>query len=82
MAGKPLDALRPLFRSASEIAIRLLEAAPPSPGVAAELTVIHCPMYPGDWMQRDTNVANPYYGKEMPACGEVVRTIRAEGKAP
>ena len=82
LEGKALPEARPLFRAASESAIRLLEAAPPSAGVAAELTVIHCPMYPGDWMQRDANVANPYYGKEMPGCGEVVRTIRAEGKTP
>ena len=82
VAGKPLAEARPLFRTASDRAIRLLEAAPPSAGVAAELTVIHCPMYPGDWMQRDANVTNPYYGKEMLGCGEVVRTIRAEGKAP
>jgi membrane fusion protein, copper/silver efflux system len=82
LEGKQLAELRPLFRPLSEAAIQLLEAAPPSPGVAAELTVIHCPMYPGDWLQRDANVANPYYGKEMTGCGEIVRTIRAEGKVP
>jgi Cu(I)/Ag(I) efflux system membrane fusion protein len=81
-AGRRLEILRPPFRIVSAKSIRLLELAPPSTEVAEELTVIHCPMYPGDWLQRDANVANPYYGKEMPACGEVVRTIRAEGKSP
>jgi multidrug efflux pump subunit AcrA (membrane-fusion protein) len=80
--GKSLEAARPLFRPVSDRAIRFLEAAPPSAAVAAELSVIHCPMFPGNWLQRGAAVANPYYGKEMLGCGEVVRTIRAEGKAP
>jgi hypothetical protein len=28
-----------------------------------------CPMVKKPWLQRDGELANPYYGKEMPTCG-------------
>jgi len=40
---------------------------------------IHCAMAfnnrGANWLQRDADVRNPYFGKAMPKCGEVVRTI-------
>jgi Cu(I)/Ag(I) efflux system membrane fusion protein len=33
--------------------------------------VVHCPMLQKDWVQTSEKIANPYYGKEMPACGEI-----------
>jgi Cu(I)/Ag(I) efflux system membrane fusion protein len=30
---------------------------------------VHCPMYPGDWLQRGDEVMNPYYGAKMLHCG-------------
>jgi hypothetical protein len=34
----------------------------------------HCPMYPGggDWVQISAGIANPYFGKSMLRCGEIV----------
>jgi Cu(I)/Ag(I) efflux system membrane fusion protein len=40
---------------------------------------IHCPMafdFKGsDWLQRDEEIRNPYFGSEMFSCGEVERTL-------
>lgn len=39
----------------------------------------HCPMARGnkgaDWLQKDSLPANPYYGKSMLKCGELVRVL-------
>lgn len=45
----------------------------------------HCPMAfdnrGADWLQRGTEIANPYFGSEMLRCGKVTRTYApAEGK--
>ncbi len=34
--------------------------------------VVHCPMAKKDWLQPAGPVANPYYGKKMLRCGEIV----------
>ena len=33
----------------------------------------YCPMVKRNWLQPDTAVRNPYYGSEMPKCGELVQ---------
>jgi hypothetical protein len=33
--------------------------------------ILTCSMAKGDWVQTSTKVENPYYGKQMLACGEV-----------
>jgi hypothetical protein len=33
--------------------------------------VVHCPMLKKDWVQTTEKIANPYYGKQMAACGEI-----------
>ncbi len=42
--------------------------------------VLHCPMAfdnkGADWLQADKEVRNPYFGSQMPMCGDVVREIR------
>jgi hypothetical protein len=30
----------------------------------------YCPMAQKPWLQRGDTLANPYYGKAMPTCGE------------
>lgn len=32
--------------------------------------VAYCPMVKKSWLQKDGKIQNPYYGKEMPGCGE------------
>ena len=33
--------------------------------------VLHCPMANKDWVQTSDKPSNPYFGKQMPGCGEV-----------
>ncbi|HLP09888.1 MAG TPA: hypothetical protein VK178_17140 [Opitutaceae bacterium] len=37
--------------------------------------VAHCSMFPGgaDWVQTTDAISNPYWGKSMPRCGEIVK---------
>lgn len=51
-------------------------------GVAGERSIyrFHCPMarenLGADWLQKDSLLANPYFGKSMPKCGELVRVLK------
>jgi hypothetical protein len=36
----------------------------------AGVRVAYCPMATKPWLQKGDTLANPYYGKEMPTCGE------------
>jgi multidrug efflux pump subunit AcrA (membrane-fusion protein) len=72
-----METARRQFRTLSDAVIALVKRAPPSPRAAARLSVIRCPMFPGDWLQTDDAVRNPYYGAQMLECGEVVSRIRA-----
>ena len=47
----------------------------------AGINVVFCSMYQGSWLQKDKLIANPYYGKSMLRCGEIVSGKDA-GKAP
>lgn len=42
--------------------------------------LFHCPMarnnQGADWLQSDTTLLNPYFGKAMPTCGELKREIK------
>ena len=38
----------------------------------AGINVVYCSMYQGSWLQKDKLIANPYYGKSMLRCGEIV----------
>ena len=59
------DRLREEFKPASVAAIQLASG---SPGYY----VLNCPMTKdGDWLQTDTKVSNPYFGKSMLECGVV-----------
>ena len=33
---------------------------------------VYCPMVKKNWLQPDKAIHNPYYGKEMPTCGQLV----------
>jgi RND family efflux transporter MFP subunit len=74
-----LASQREKFKVLSEYVIKLVDAAPPSRKVAESLYVLHCPMYPGDWLQADKAVRNPFYGKSMLECGAITRTIGLKG---
>lgn len=38
----------------------------------AGIDTVHCAMADGRWLQRTGDIKNPYHGKEMLACGDVV----------
>ncbi len=57
--------LREEFKPTSQAAIQLAAGAP-------GYYVVNCPMTKdGDWLQTDTKVSNPYFGKSMLECGVV-----------
>lgn len=40
---------------------------------ATDVQVAYCPMAKKSWLQKDeTEIGNPYYGQEMPGCGDFV----------
>lgn len=79
-----IDRQRDAFKHVSQAVIALVDASPPSEGVAKVLYLMHCPMTPapGDWLQDNDDMANPYYADDMKACGETVRTIPPQGDTP
>jgi len=78
LSGQPLKESQKSFKPLSDAVISLVARVPPSSAVGEKLYVLHCPMFPGEWLQADPRVANPFYGGEMLECGEVVRTIQPE----
>lgn len=77
LRGKNLDQQRDRFKQVSEAVIELARVRPPSTRISEKLYVMHCPMAPGNWLQTSETLANPYYGRTMKQCGEVVATIAA-----
>lgn len=77
LSGKSLDEQRNRFKKVSEAMIALARARPPSTRISEKLYVMHCPMAPGNWLQTSETLANPYYGRTMKQCGEVIATIAA-----
>ncbi|HSR67550.1 MAG TPA: efflux RND transporter periplasmic adaptor subunit [Acidobacteriota bacterium] len=54
-------------------------------GLDKSLLQVHCPMAfsnrGADWIQAGDDVANPYFGQEMPNCGSVGQTIASRPAA-
>jgi Cu(I)/Ag(I) efflux system membrane fusion protein/cobalt-zinc-cadmium efflux system membrane fusion protein len=84
MKGKSITDQRKAFVTLSNAMIALIDRSPPSPKVAEQLYVMHCPMAfddtGADWIQTAEKVANPYYATQMKACGEVKRSVAAAKK--
>jgi hypothetical protein len=66
-AAKDLNAARDAFYELSKPLVRWREAAGSKRHVVA-----FCPMKKRSWLQPKGEIGNPYYGKSMPRCGEVV----------
>jgi hypothetical protein len=67
-----LNAAREAFGPLSEAVIARVKADTafdPGPG----LRLAWCPMVRRSWLQREEQVRNPYYGKQMLTCGELKR---------
>ena len=66
-AAKSMGDARKAFRLISARAVALAQGRP-------GFFIAHCSMYPGgaDWVQSTKEISNPYWGKSMLRCGEIV----------
>ncbi len=62
-----LATAREAFYEISKPMVRLNELL-----AGEQLNVVYCSMAKKSWLQRDEQVVNPYYGRSMSGCGEVV----------
>lgn len=75
------DSLAAVRRHFMDFSLVLLDAIGDF-GVAGKepLYHFHCPMARdnrgADWVQKDSLLANPYYGSSMPGCGELVKILK------
>lgn len=69
-----LDQQRTLFAKLTEPMTKLVTAAPQKEPIYLD----HCPMYNGgaDWLSKEKEIKNPFYGSMMLGCGSVQRTIQ------
>ncbi len=78
-SAETLEAIRTHFLYFSLILIEAVEKI----GIAEDAPVyqFHCPMVRNnkgaDWLQKDSDLANPYFGKSMLTCGELVRKLKS-----
>lgn len=66
-AAKDLNGARGAFAELSKPLVRWREAAGRKGTIVA-----YCSMTKKSWLQPKGEIGNPYYGKSMPRCGEVV----------
>lgn len=66
--AKSISAARKAFKALSGRAVTIARGQP-------GYFIAHCTMFPGgaDWVQTTDQVSNPYWGKSMPHCGEIVK---------
>lgn len=80
--AKELDALRAALPAVTTPLSVAIESFGLEDGRTALL--LHCPMaFDGkgaDWIQPNSETANPYFGTAMPKCGDVSRKLTGEGE--
>lgn len=66
--AKSISDARKAFKALSARAVTLARGQP-------GYFIAHCTMFPGgaDWVQTTDQVSNPYWGKSMPHCGEIMK---------
>lgn len=78
LSGKSLAEQRKAFVELSNAVVAVAKAAPAS----RKLYRFHCPMAfsdeGADWLQANKDLSNPYYAKEMKACGTLEETIEPQ----
>ncbi len=62
-----LDIAREAFYEISKTMVRLNEYRD-----GEQLKVVYCAMAKKSWLQRQAEIVNPYHGKSMTGCGEIV----------
>lgn len=72
---KDLKQAREAFKPLSTAVIALVQTVPPSADAAPTLYEASCAMAKANWLQGTKEIVNPYMGKEMLTCGEVVKKV-------
>ncbi len=74
-----IESARKSFEVLSKGLIAMVKNNPPKERVVFE---VHCPMAAGgdgaNWLQKEREVGNPYFGSQMYACGEVKNTYGSD----
>jgi Cu(I)/Ag(I) efflux system membrane fusion protein len=76
-SAESLGQVRTHFMDFSGVMLEIIEKF----GVAGDGPIyqFHCPMANdnkgADWLQKRRELENPYFGKSMPKCGNLVRTL-------
>lgn len=60
-----IDEIRERFKTLSEIYIKIFQGQKND-----KIKIAYCPMANARWLQRNGEIANPYYGSKMLRCGE------------
>ena len=72
-----IKTVRENFISISKIMIAIVESFDP---IATPIYVQHCPMADSnkgaDWLSKEKDILNPYFGQAMLSCGETTKTIK------
>lgn len=73
-ASDSLDAARERFKMVSEEAVKLASGK-------KGYYVFTCPMAKAEWVQKTTEVQNPYMGQGMPGCGSL-KSVKSGSVSP
>lgn len=66
-----LPGAREAFKALS---LSLIEYVSKYPALAGFYRQVHCSMADADWLQKESTVNNPYFGKSMARCGQFVKS--------
>ncbi|MFA6058709.1 MAG: DUF3347 domain-containing protein [Taibaiella sp.] len=72
-ASKDMESQRGYFADLSEQMIALAKTSKLSTEPVYQQ---YCPMKKTNWLSREKDIKNPYYGSSMLTCGKVVETIK------
>lgn len=75
--GTDLRGVREAFKPLSQSLIDYLSKYP---ALATSYRQVHCPMADANWLQTESVVNNPYFGKSMLHCGQFVTTAADKGQ--
>jgi hypothetical protein len=73
-AASNLNAARAAFGRLSEALMKYADGQHAALG--ADLNVAYCPMVKKSWLQKGSAIVNPYGGKQMRSCGEIVKPVK------
>ncbi len=79
MGGEDILVVRQNFKLLSQFLVEFMEMVGlPDSLKSTPLYVFYCPIADGSWLQADTNLANPFYGKLMLKSGYLEGKLRSK----